>query len=270
MGTVIDDPLTAIATSFNSSNLQYMSVVSGGHAIVTIDPLRQYGEPEIVIVTSHSASSTVATIQRGAYGTTARQHPQFTVWIHQPVDEDWIEILTSGTRPADPYRGQMIYEYDTDTFVARSNTDAWQSVMPLGQWTTYTPVLTAATSNPTLGTGSFVAGRYRKVGRNCQGWAKIKFGTSGSTFGTGAYRISLPIEARTPAANETIILGNGYMYDLSVTTPQFFIPYQDSTFSPLVAQMMIWTTAIIAGPTAPFTWAVGDEIVYRFSYETAT
>lgn len=127
-GTTTDNPLTAGATSFNSAELPTLPVVSSAHAVVTLDPRRVFGEPEIVVVTTHTAAATVATITRGAYGTVARSHPQGTEWAHAPIDEDYIEILTSGTRPSDPYRGQQIFETDTNAFFARTTADTWANV----------------------------------------------------------------------------------------------------------------------------------------------
>ena len=125
-GSITDAPLTAGALIFNSSQLNRLEAISGEHAVITLDPLRQHGEPEIIVVTSHSAMATVATITRGAYNTTPRSHPEGTIWVHSAIDEDFTEIVTAATRPADPYRGQKIFETDTNRFVARSQTDVWQ------------------------------------------------------------------------------------------------------------------------------------------------
>lgn len=122
-GTTDDNPLTAGATSFNSSGLINLSVVAAKHAVITLDPLRQYGNPEIIIVTAHTVSATIVTITRGAYGTTARAHPQGTLWVHAPLDEDFIEIVTSGTRPTDPYEGQFIFETDTNKLYGYGGVD---------------------------------------------------------------------------------------------------------------------------------------------------
>lgn len=116
-GVTTDNPLTAGAVAFNSANLALLSVVSGNHALVTLDPLRQFGAPEIVMVTVHTAAATVATIQRGMFGTVARSHPQGTLWVHAAADNDFIEIVTSSTRPSDQYEGQAIYEADTDFYM---------------------------------------------------------------------------------------------------------------------------------------------------------
>lgn len=121
-GVVSDNPLTIGATSFNSTSLFLLPAVSSAHAIVVLDPKRVNGEPEIVIVTAHTALATSATITRGAYGTTARQHAVNTAWAHVAVTDDIRPIVTSGTRPTDPFEGQQIYETDTHRPAHRDNT----------------------------------------------------------------------------------------------------------------------------------------------------
>jgi hypothetical protein len=49
---------------------------------ITLDPDAQFGSPEIVHVVAHSAAATTATILRGQEGTTAREHPAGTPWVH--------------------------------------------------------------------------------------------------------------------------------------------------------------------------------------------
>lgn len=122
-GFITDNPLTAGSGTFNSPGLATLPPVAAAHAVVTLDPMRQFGEPEIVIVTAHSASATVATITRGAYGTVARSHPQNTLFVHAPIDEDVIEIVTSITRPIDPYEGQFVFETDTNKLVGHGGVD---------------------------------------------------------------------------------------------------------------------------------------------------
>ena len=128
-GVTTDNPLSAGAVVFNSLGLQNMPAITGSqHTIVTLDPLRQFGNPEIVIVTAHTAAATVATITRGAYGTVARSHPVNTVWVCAPLNEDFIPILTSITRPSDPYRGEALFETDTNRYIGRSTADVWQQL----------------------------------------------------------------------------------------------------------------------------------------------
>lgn len=122
-GTITDNPLTVGAVTFNSADLADLSVVAGNHAIVTLDPLREFGDPEIIMITAHTAAATVATIQRGMFGTVARQHTQGTLWVHAATNDDFIRIVTSATRPADQFEGQFIYETDTNKLVGFGGTD---------------------------------------------------------------------------------------------------------------------------------------------------
>lgn len=85
-GTVTDDPLTDSATTLNSAGLANLAAVTGSdEAIITLDPNRVNGAPEIVRVTAHTGSATSATIDRGEFGTVAREHPAGTAWVHGPV-----------------------------------------------------------------------------------------------------------------------------------------------------------------------------------------
>lgn len=135
-GSVVNNPLTAAGTTLNAVELALLPEVSAAHAILTLDPLRQNGEPEIVVVTAHSPGAQTATIVRGAYSTVARDHPAGTIWVHAPLDEDLIEIVESTARPTDPYDGQVIYESDTARFVTRVNS-AWVGIIPTGIITQY-------------------------------------------------------------------------------------------------------------------------------------
>ncbi len=127
-GVIGDNPLTAASSTFNSVSLPLLPVVASAHAVIVFDPKRVHGDPEIVVVTIHTAASTVATILRGQYGTSPRLHPQGTAWAHVPIDEDFTEIATSTTRPTDPYRGQLVFDYDTNRYTGRSTTDTWQQM----------------------------------------------------------------------------------------------------------------------------------------------
>lgn len=62
-----------------------------------------------------------------------------------------------------------------------------------GNWLTYTPALTAVTTNPSLGTGSTASGIYTILGNLVVGSATIIWGTSG-TAGSGNYRVTIPID----------------------------------------------------------------------------
>lgn len=127
-GVISDNPLTIGATSFNSVSLFLLPAVSSAHAIIVLDPKRVNGEPEIVIVTAHTVLATVATITRGAYGTAARAHPLNTAWANVVVTDDMVPVVTTGTRPSDPYFGQLIYNETLNSFEGRDTIPSWKNV----------------------------------------------------------------------------------------------------------------------------------------------
>lgn len=63
----------------------------------------------------------------------------------------------------------------------------------------YTPVLTASVTNPTLGPGGFVIGRYIEIFDFIFTWGEFRFGTSAHNQGSGTYEITLPFPAATIA-----------------------------------------------------------------------
>lgn len=80
-GTITDAPLLVGATSVNSSGFASLPVVSSPDIMyITLDPDASAGAPEIITVTAHTTSATVATVTRGSQGTTAREHAAGTVW----------------------------------------------------------------------------------------------------------------------------------------------------------------------------------------------
>ena len=267
-GTISDNPLNSISTTMNSNQLVLMPAITSGHAVVTLDPLRQHGDPEIIIVTAHTAASTVATITRGAYGTVAREHPFGTVWVHALIDEDTIEILTSGSRPTDPYRGQMIFETDTNKYVARSVTDAWIDAVPLGAWQDYTPTITATTLSPTLGAGAVIAGKYTRVGRIIFGNVRIKWGGAGLAQGSGTYRISTPVVAVTPGAVPGFVVGSAYGFDSNTSNLETFVSIIETGVTTGIS--MAWSGGLLVGGGSPWNWDSNDEITLNFQYEAAT
>lgn len=203
-GTLTDNPLTNVATTMNSAGLANLAAIASQHAVVVLDPLRASGAPEIVVVTAHTGAATSATITRGAYGTSARQHAQGTLWVHAPLTEDFLAIVTSSTRPSDPYRGQLIFETDTDKFVARSTADAWQQVVDLGAWDTWTPVVTQS-ATPAQ---SVNRARYTRMGRTV--FATFDVSLSGAGTASNPILVTgLPIAA----ADADDIYGSFHYFD---------------------------------------------------------
>lgn len=106
------------ATSMSSAGLADLPAIgSTEHTAIeffTRDATGRVTKKEIVWVTAHTAAATTATIVRGKEGTTAQNWVTNDRWAVSPIVSDAIVVCTSGTRPSQPYTGQVIYETDTD------------------------------------------------------------------------------------------------------------------------------------------------------------
>lgn len=134
---------------------------------------------------------------------------------------------------------------------------------------TYTPALTAVTTNPTLGTGSFAAGNYQLIQKRAFVQGAILFGSSGAAAGTGAYRISVP--SAISIKNNSSAIGYGLFYDASAGYT--FYPLQAFYISATTFQLIVASPAYTAGSilssTVPVVPANSDQIQFNLCYEVA-
>ena len=133
-------------------------------------------------------------------------------------------------------------------------------------WTSWTPALTAATTNPTLGTGSSIAGRYCQIGKLVIASFTIQFGTSGTNAGSGEYRLSLPVAADTTNLTAGPPMGHAGGYNpkgiysamrVSSTTVRFWIGSTGAYLS-----------STTSGGGAD-TWGNGSQLWGVLTYEAA-
>ncbi len=136
----------------------------------------------------------------------------------------------------------------------------------LSAWTSYTPVLTAASVNPVLGSGSVQHGRYKQIGKtvHCEGY--ILFGSSGASFGTGTWSVSLPVAS----ANQTNAswIGTTYLRDTSGGSNGHYMGNGIIAANSSVMALGSNGSALVAS-IIPFTWAVTDYIRWSATYESA-
>lgn len=132
-------------------------------------------------------------------------------------------------------------------------------------WETYTPVLTASVTNPTLGSGSTTQGAYTRINKLVIGMAYFAFGTSGVAAGSGDYFVSLPI---TSVASSALNRGHAWLYDASAATGWIAIN-QVSTTTTLQMYKATGDATIAIGAANPFTWATNDQLRMLFTYEAA-
>lgn len=130
--------------------------------------------------------------------------------------------------------------------------------------TPYVPALTA-TVNPNLGSTGTITGNYFRFGNWIQGWVDAQFGGVGVAAGTGAYRISVPVNMSTSVHG--------------LRTPGGIAFYRDSSASANTSgQDNYQTTSTLAlkdesgqdvTDSNPWVWATGDEIHIEFHYAAA-
>lgn len=133
--------------------------------------------------------------------------------------------------------------------------------------TTYTPALTAASSDPNLGTSPDVDGAWFQLGPLCFVWFSVQFGTGGAVnAGSGQYRLSLPVPVLAGGLAK-VALGSGRAVDASVAT--------DLGSSILGVEMLdgdpnkcVFATEEGVTVTAgvPWTWAASDRLFGRAVY----
>lgn len=179
---------------------------------------------------------------------------------------------TSGTRPSSPNDGMLLWETDTERYTS------WNA--SLSQWvnlgmmltTAFTPALTGSTTNPTLGTGGTAAARYTLYGGNwCNYRGAFKFGTSGTSAGSGSFSISLPFNTNANLTGSNEPIGTVYILDSSGPAAFLGVPY-------VAASASTMSVLIGGSPTAgasqmsssvPMAWAASDTIGWNVTYETA-
>lgn len=166
------------------------------------------------------------------------------------VRDQWTTICTSGTRPSTTQTGRTIFETDTRRTLVWDGT-AW-AIVREDQWTTYTPVWTATTTNPAIGNGG-LGGRWRYVGpKTIDVGMTITMGST-TTFGAGTYRVSIPSGFTTLASGVGLQLGVWATGTGTLTTGTAWF-YGGVNYCELIY------TGGVVNPTNPHTWANGHQI----------
>jgi len=134
----------------------------------------------------------------------------------------------------------------------------------VGLWTDYTPVLTAVTTNPTLGTGGSATGRSTRIGNTIIGNCRIIFGTSGMTPGVGIWRITLPV----PAVAAATFAGNVRIRAAGLYTRGQVLT-QGTDFGIRYYLAAVNSAMYDVQHNTPGAWTNNDEFMAVFTYEAA-
>lgn len=226
----------ALLTATTSSASLASATGLRGPGFLTIDPDSNTKREIIKFETVNG--NDVETLTRGLAGSVAgaQDHSAGTTVrvsvYHQQFDDIWTDVETLQTHVG----GIQIADHpeatasdrgfqaaaDKARFDAALATDALlfdagrsASTNPIDS--TWAPVLSATTTNPTMGTGASLEGEYGLFGKLMFAWIRIQFGT-GAANGQGTYEISLPF---TPVFNNlsgtNVPIGEGYITDNSPT-----------------------------------------------------
>lgn len=141
---------------------------------------------------------------------------------------------------------------------------------PIGS---YTPQLTATTTNPTLGGSNDIEGYYYKIFDQIYTWGHFRFG-SGFNAGSGTYAITLPFKVKTnigivPNIGQTPIVGNGNLWDESsaVAGGRQPLTCQLRTDQTIFFGVRMATGDFGVSHTGPITWAIDDGIKWFARYQ---
>lgn len=126
-------------------------------------------------------------------------------------------------------------------------------------WTSYTPAWTSSGTAPVLGNGT-ISGKYRRLGKTVEARVTLTMGST-TTFGTGAYLLSLPVAAVSVAPRA---IGAAWFLDFGTAAKEGTAPV-DGTLSVVALS----ASGAQVTSTSPHTWAVNDEISFSITYDVA-
>jgi len=119
-----------------------------------------------------------------------------------------------------------------------------------GAWTTWVPSWTGATTNPTIGNGT-ITGQYLQVGKTVFFTIVVVCGTT-STFGSGEWQFSLPIEARFGFSASVSLRGGSPISQVSAVA-------DCRSGNPATAILHIGSPSGPVTSTVPWTWVANQN-----------
>lgn len=129
------------------------------------------------------------------------------------------------------------------------------------QWGDYNVTWTAATTDPTIGSGGVVSGRYKKIGKTVFLQFKLTIGIEGYNGGEGEWRFSLPFAAK----NSSSVILNAVANNIDTAFYQGLAVTEQSNNTSYVTVLF---DGNLASATVPFTWGAGDTINITGVYES--
>jgi hypothetical protein len=151
-------------------------------------------------------------------------------------------------------------------FLAGQTLPAGKLQQLMEEWTPYTPALTAASSNPTLGTGATQNGIWLAEGDLVTFHAFLQFGTAGTAAGSGTYSVSLPTPAVDASRTVTPLHGVAEINNTGTSYRRLLRLGTDTTV--VMQSAGDGPTENVAHAT-PFAWGVSDFMILTGRYRAA-
>jgi hypothetical protein len=171
-------------------------------------------------------------------------------------------------RPPNGYDSELIWRTDKGAYEV-CLTGAWHEIPRRdgggSAWTTYTPALTATTTNPGLGTSFAREGAYYRIGSLVIARGTIRAGTSGATAGNGIYMVSLPVPAKTLSVGNH--MGSAETFDSSANNVKDGVCRIRSATGWNKIEMITEDTLWAHDGASP--WANNDSVSWTIAYEAA-
>ncbi|MFF4489410.1 hypothetical protein ACFY0F_23425 [Streptomyces sp. NPDC001544] len=172
-------------------------------------------------------------------------------------------ILPTSSAPSSPYTGQY---YDNGTDLLRYNGSSWDTFIKMpGAWTSYTPVWTGSTTNPSLGNGVLI-GRYQKFGRTVVAHINLTPGST-TTYGSGSYNWTLPFASANSGAS---LIGNAMLLGSDRWVGETNISPNATTLAAFFPISATNVRTDFMTSTRPENLASGAQLRLTFTYESAT
>lgn len=165
-----------------------------------------------------------------------------------------------------PHPGMSVVLDTGDEYTRNAANSAWVITNQVG-WTAFTPVLTAVTTNPVLGTGGVAEGEYTVyAGKMCCYRGTFKFGSSGINVGSGQYLVSAPLPSTATLSTGSTAVGSFLARDSS--GPLLYCGVTFMNASETRISFINAGTGLVAH-NAPFAWAINDHLTWEIIYPIA-
>lgn len=178
-----------------------------------------------------------------------------------------VDIGTIRARRLDSYLNPVVGD---KILLVRSGNGNWYAAGRTataqdGAWVSYTPVWTAATTNPVLGNGTLV-GRYQRLGRTIVCHINLIPGST-TTFGSGNYSLTIPF---TAANQGCTYIGHAHLLAGTRWQGQFVISPGATLGGPYMTTATGNASLTAMTPSAPSAFASTHQLRITATYEAAT